>query len=407
MYNVGFGDAFLLFLPTPAGEKKVLIDCGSIARGPEEISLDEVVDAIVEAATDERDGVVRPRIDVVVATHRHRDHVSGFDRRIWGEVEVQEVWMPWTEHPSAPEARSVREAQARLAGEVNTRLTALTDEQYASMSAGMPLREVAFNALANQAAMFTLHHGFRPPVATRRYLPLSSTDRTLVTDALPGIVVRILGPSRDPDMILDLNPPIGETYLRMAAAGRGGAEAPLPFAVDWRYSPESFRHRYKHLPPVSDVCDQVRSIDDEITRAAALALDKALNGTSLMLMFQIGKANLLFPGDAQWGTWQAAMADPEWSTLLRETTFYKVSHHGSHNATPRKFVEKFLSESFWGGMVSVCETERWEEIPKEELLERLGRPPHRIVRSDALGEPLPEGFRAEDRRLYVEAAVPI
>jgi hypothetical protein len=405
MYNVGFGDAFLLFLPTPAGEKKVLIDCGSIALSPEGITLSRVVEAIVDASTDDRDGVVRPRIDVVIATHRHRDHVSGFDRPIWGEVEVKEVWMPWTEHPTAGDARLVREAQVALAARLHGRLASLSDKEYADVSAGMPLREIARNALANEAAMHTLHHGFLPPAPRRRFLPDTPTDRTLVTEALPGILVHILGPSRDPGVIRDLNPPVGESYLRMASADSGGAGAPDPFERRWFYPPTRFRRRYKHLSYPEDVRKQVRFLDGELTPAAALALDKAINGTSLMLMFQIGQTHLLFPGDAQWGTWQVVMDDPEWRALLGKTKFYKVGHHGSHNATPRQFVEKILSDSFWGGMVSVCETERWEEIPKKELLRSLGTPPRKIVRSDALGDLDPAEFTVEDDRMYVEARV--
>ena len=36
MYNVGFGDCFLLFVPTSNGVRKIVIDCGSIkANEPE------------------------------------------------------------------------------------------------------------------------------------------------------------------------------------------------------------------------------------------------------------------------------------------------------------------------------------------------------------------------------------
>jgi hypothetical protein len=34
--------------------------------------------------------------------------------------------------------------------------------------------------------------------------------------------------------------------------------------------------------------------------------------------------------------------DPDATRLLSKTTFYKVGHHGSHNATPVSFVENCL-----------------------------------------------------------------
>jgi len=110
MYDVGFGDCFLLFIPTRVGQRKVLIDCGSIAARKK--SSKEIVSQIITDVTDE-DG--KARIDIVVATHRHRDHISGFADRRWTDVEVKEVWMPWTEALDDPQALRIRQAQTRLA----------------------------------------------------------------------------------------------------------------------------------------------------------------------------------------------------------------------------------------------------------------------------------------------------
>src|SRR6266850_1416551 len=110
MYNVGFGDAFLETLPTQKGDRRLLFDCGSIAKGPSSIG-----DVAKQIIADCKNGAGDPRIDVVVATHRHRDHVSGFALPLWNSVEVGEVWMPWTEDPTNPEARRIRDAQAGLA----------------------------------------------------------------------------------------------------------------------------------------------------------------------------------------------------------------------------------------------------------------------------------------------------
>jgi len=65
-----------------------------------------------------------------------------------------------------------------------------------------------------------------------------------------------------------------------------------------------------------------------------------------MLMLEISGTFLLFPGDAQWGTWNAVMEDPEWKQLLERIAFYKIGHHGSHNATPKDFVEAMIPRIF-------------------------------------------------------------
>lgn len=55
----------------------------------------------------------RARIDVVVGTHRHSDHVSGFEQKIWSKVQVSEVWLPWTENPNGARARRFLESQSK------------------------------------------------------------------------------------------------------------------------------------------------------------------------------------------------------------------------------------------------------------------------------------------------------
>ena len=112
MYDVGFGDAFLLQIPDGNAVRRVLFDCGSIEASAAGGPMKGCVERIVRDVTDP-DGVAR--IDVVVATHRHRDHVSGFDNAAWADVEVKEVWMPWTEHPTDKEARRIRELQSKVA----------------------------------------------------------------------------------------------------------------------------------------------------------------------------------------------------------------------------------------------------------------------------------------------------
>jgi hypothetical protein len=65
------------------------------------------------------------------------------------------------------------------------------------------------------------------------------------------------------------------------------------------------------------------------------------NNTSLVLAFELtdSKEVLLFVGDAQIGNWQSwtnvKFSDPDVNAaeLLSRTVFYKVGHHGSHNAT--------------------------------------------------------------------------
>jgi hypothetical protein len=77
----------------------------------------------------------------------------------------------------------------------------------------------------------------------------------------------------------------------------------------------------------------------------ALQLDSATNNTSLVLAIELADGDvLLFVGDAQVGSW-LSWHELKWRVgtrtvtgpdLLKRTIFYKVGHHGSHNATLSK-----------------------------------------------------------------------
>ena len=65
-------------------------------------------------------------------------------------------------------------------------------------------------------------------------------------------------------------------------------------------------------------------------------LDSFLNNTSLILLFEVRGKKLLFPGDAQLENWQWALSQNGIKELLHDVDVYKVGHHGSRNATPRR-----------------------------------------------------------------------
>lgn len=391
LYDVGFGDCFLLEFPRRAGAPfRVLVDCGAHRSGYPRPGWkpEHAVRAILN---DSSDTGREPKLDVVVATHRHQDHVSGFTSELWRDVAVGEVWMPWTEDPDDPEATVVRERQARLALGLQM---AFDDPAFAARTrdpdAVTALRALAANSLTNESAMRTLHRGFRG-AAKRRFLAAGAAE-PMTFAACPGLAVHVLGPSRDVDVVREMDPPGGQSFLRFLDAGnKRGTGAPTegadtgPFSRNFRISPAEHESGQRHGPVApAEIKAAAAAAMTAADFAAAVSLDKAVNGTSLMLMFAFRGAYLLFPGDAQWGTWEAALRDPTTRNLLESTTFYKIGHHGSHNATPVEFVEKVLSNSapMWGAVASVHPIASWPEIPRAPLLEALRTRADRVVRSD-------------------------
>ncbi|MFO0614714.1 MAG: hypothetical protein U0414_19160 [Polyangiaceae bacterium] len=374
MYRIGFGDAFLVVLPAADGARRtVLFDCGRHFQTPraavegvapppsEDAIVGRIIEDVVEIAG-------RARIDVVVATHRHQDHVSGFESARWAEVEVGEVWMPWTEDPEDPEARKIQRTQSALAKRLEL------DVRRLGASAGDGTLGLVMNSLTNERAMTTLHSGFRGR-ARRRFL--EGNMQTMAVDGLPGVIVHVLGPARDEDIIRDMDPPSGQSYLSASAPGSGAAGDRGPFDRKWVVQDPAAL-----IDAVTP--DMAAYLGDLATGDAfvvAAALEKSVNGTSLMLAFEVGDAMLLFPGDAQWGTWRRVLESPRGRAILERTTFYKVGHHGSHNATPVEFVDECLGEDF-SAMASVWPVKKFPRIPKRELLEALEAKTDRLARAD-------------------------
>ena len=122
MYRHGLGDCFLISFrrPSDTGEPSfhILIDCGIIPGNPNATArINEVVRDIKTTTGG--------KIDVLVVTHEHADHVSGFNqaRVLFGEKGIEpnpfkfdRVWLAWTENPDDQVAKGIRaQRQQKLA----------------------------------------------------------------------------------------------------------------------------------------------------------------------------------------------------------------------------------------------------------------------------------------------------
>src|SRR5882724_1338859 len=399
MYNVGFGDCFLLTLP---GKHTVLVDAGFHSQGKGEFGGNDLVDQILE---DVKAIKGESRIDVVIATHRHQDHVYAFNSDRWEKLEVGEVWLRWVGDRSNEKAMRLWKKQQQFAMNLAAAVPTfgLDEENRKSLefmlwNAGID-NLPGFEAWSNAGALDCLHEGFaRRDRARPRFLPESETfPESFESPVLPGVRIHVLGPPRDPKLIEELDPEAdGETYRALALRGAAAsgivdaiATSP-PFAGDWRV-PDTEQGLFPLQP------DELERIDDLAKSAdavfAAEKVDGMINSTSLVLMLQIGKARLLLPGDAEWGTWKRILDDDEARTLLRGATFFKVGHHGSHNATSKTLVEKILPR----GIPAMISTQQGagnyrNNIPLTDLLTALTNRDIHFVRSDRGDEQLPEHF---------------
>lgn len=372
MYRQGIGDSFLLTFFTGEQAAHVLIDCGVLVGTPNGAQWAKNICADVATTTN-------GHVHAIVGTHAHWDHVSGFwdAQEQFGKLKVGEVWLPWAENPKDGRAakhkqairrglQAVQQARAQLAasGSPQARERARAIEQVLAFHGPDALGAAAGGR--TDAALGLLRELVRKP---NYWEPGDLIERAW----LPGVRIYVLGPPRDEKFLGKMLGKKGSEMYGIdagsgfcaALAGRArpdktdvragsAADASCPFDTQWRWS-EAQANDDPVLAPVlqryKERSNTWRQIDDEWLNAAeqlSLQLDNVVNNLSLVLAFELVESGdvLLFVGDAQIGNWlswkslswpasrkAAKRSQVNSADLLARTVFYKVGHHGSHNAT--------------------------------------------------------------------------
>lgn len=352
-YQVGFGDCFLLsFRYGPDTERHVLIDFGSTAL-PKGTPKDRMM-AIARDIAERCKG----KLHAVVATHRHKDHISGFDTRAGGNgtgdiiraLEPDVVVQPWTEDPKlARDATGPRSTQPAAARHV----AALSSmHAIARQALRESQRSRHFGAALKAQLAFLGEDNIANPGAVRNLMTMAKRNHYVWSGSasgleavLPGVTISVLGPptlkqtktirkqrSRDADEFWHLQ----AKALTLAATGNAAAE---PF-------PRHVRSRGPVFPiDARWLIHHARATRGDQLLQIVRMLDQQMNNTSLILTFQVGRKSLLFPGDAQIENWQYALEQPKYRKLLAGVDLYKVGHHGSLNATPKTLWSRFDKRS--------------------------------------------------------------
>ncbi|MGZ5483717.1 MAG: hypothetical protein ACXWID_17250 [Pyrinomonadaceae bacterium] len=379
MYRVGFGDCFLLSLPVADADangdthRHVLIDCGVHFKGDLKM-MDRAVDHIAETT--------KRKLAIVIATHSHQDHISGFSNK-FSSFEIGEVWMPWCEDVRDKQAVKLQKKHIALTERLRQHFEAEARRAPVSKTRAAAMAAVA-NLVQNKTALTLLRAGFNVNAQVRY---LNASDFLRNAGGITGLSVNILGPPRDEKFLAKMDPPAGQSYLRMDGSQSNRLDAVQPFAARWRLKPSDPAFNDKRLSHLKLSDEETKTLQKALgspsLNSLAFALDQAKNNTSLVTLFSFRGQQLLFPGDAQWGNWKFWLDKDDAEAILSGLTFVKIAHHGSHNATPRDALEK-MSKGKFAAMVST-QTVPWDSIPRMPLMDRLGEMTmNRVVRSDSL-----------------------
>ncbi len=436
-YCQGIGDCHLLSFPKSGGGTfRILIDCGihlSVPNGPKKV--EEIVDDIIAATAPDH------VIDVVVGTHEHWDHNSGFLTAAakFQKLKFREVWLGWTEDPKDPQAKrldkfkgqalaALQDADRRLAHIVPAVADPIRQEALTSLAFGIK-NLLGFNFGLKGEKSRSARDAI-VSLAPRNVRYLESADDPITHSDLPNLRIYVLGPPRD-EKLLGIREKASEMY-GLDSAGWPAAQAlanalacdagdtedgafVMPFepelgsafttVVDQASQPrapdgeprdvELLRNHY------AAATDDWRRIDHDwlaIGADLAMQLDDKTNNTSLVLAFEFVDTGrvMLFAADAQVGNW-LSWHDVAWMVegrrvtgpdLLARTVFYKVGHHGSHNATLKGKGLQLMTDKDLSAFIPTNKEDalrvKWGEMPFKLLLDDLDlRTQNRAIRADA------------------------
>src|SRR5215216_3659052 len=136
MYRIGFGDFFLVTVPTKTGPQHILIDCG-VHAGNIGTMKDCVQDLIK---------VTNYKLALVIATHYHADHLSGFASNFdeFAKFEVSMVWITNRLDPDNKNATKFKAQLRSLAGELQFRLGLRAKGQDENTEEGLATQRALF-----------------------------------------------------------------------------------------------------------------------------------------------------------------------------------------------------------------------------------------------------------------------
>jgi beta-lactamase superfamily II metal-dependent hydrolase len=378
MYRVGFGDFFLVTVPTGTGPKHILIDCGVHSKDTHSIA----------AAVDHMAQETGKHLALIIVTHRHADHVTGFSKckDVFKTFTVDRIWMSWYEDPKDSKALAIQSNIAALASQLHQPLAARAGGDNDSLRMVENITEATMSARSGSQnpGAFEVLHGF-PNKPEIDYYKAGDTPQLPPSLADSGLTVEILGPPTDRSMIGKTSKK-SEEYIAPETETISG---PIrPFAPAFRISPKDYDSPVFAQVPRELIENRVADVQPDMLAAQAAMANNMINNQSLVTLFTFKGKTLLFAGDAQWGNWANFMYGGKIGTelsasskaILGRLDFYKVGHHGSTNATPKDALDAMKD-----GCVAMCSTEpkAYNLVPKPTLITKIkAKTKNNFARSD-------------------------
>lgn len=387
MYRLGTGDCFVIkFCAGDSVTFKMMIDCGAWQGSKAEISK-----YVSDLKRHVGNGV-----ELLVITHEHKDHVLGFEAcedLFTNDFKVGQTWMAWTEEDGDPFVEDWKKTDG-----LKKKALALAAQKW-EQAINDPKFKTDMKALHRGAENMAAHQHFAGVLREFTDLQMAVNqgvyagplkgmkvvkEKVALTDGqqnikyrkpgdiienipgLAGVRIYVLGPPKSLDAIhKEDSGEEGETYEHNKELAKSNAFALAANALDPGASAASLLPFDKKFEApdgdpnkvYNDPRSSWRRIEHDWLMSAgslALRLNSGINNLSLALAIEFVESGrvMLFPGDAEYGSWNSwhdipwtekgrgknADGSPKHLTedLLNRTVFYKVAHHLSHNGTARR-----------------------------------------------------------------------
>jgi beta-lactamase superfamily II metal-dependent hydrolase len=377
-FDVGLGDCIYCRIPKAHKSGRdfhILIDCGTLSSTEYLSTAIKTLKTLLPSIGGKR------HVDLLVVTHEHKDHMTGFGMDLWGELSFGAIWMSAAMDLNHPEAKRAKKLHSFAAGAMEQALRL-------NLALGPQLTEFAAAMALNKTAMTTLRETLPKASKIKSTYVHSKSSKKDLDLPLKGATVSVLGPEKDIDFFYlgkkgdpSLRNALGfiDTGLPDPATAVPEASAvPTPTNMD----PADFR--------------QLRSRMLSTALAFADLDGKVCNNTSVVLLIEWKDKRLLFVGDAEWdGAFKEGKGNCSWNVMwnLRKkqlkgpVAFYKIGHHASVNATPwgmtpaaskgepLAILDAILPVKSKAKAKAVVSTHRgnYPTIPRTDLLAEIGK----------------------------------
>jgi hypothetical protein len=368
-YNVLFGDALLVSWDEDDGQHHAWVDFGNFHNDPNAVFEKVYNDVLLRTSG---------KLDLLVITHRHLDHMEGFNsmrKRFKSDFHIDRLWYahvtPSLDHVFEIAERSLRGMLPASIPDGDGEIGRMFRNNFGAKGDKIKNQMAAIfkDAGVPASRIFKIYRG----VSLRNALP----------PGMKKLGIQVLGPEKDSNRYLQ---PL-EHALRAHGIAISSANGRRPQAT--REDPFSGARAVKFAESeLSGLADFARLRRQLQTGGLAVlaAVDTTRNNTSIVMRLTHGDSRLLLVGDAEEMSWEIMRKNGATFTAK----VMKVGHHGSINSSPAWTFKKVMPTKLAGNAAIVStDPTRFtgeNEVPKDSVIagwkSRL-KSPSRLLRTDS------------------------